>query len=166
MRCEEVIEFYKDLETAGIDIWIDGGWAVDAAVGHQTRAHDDLDIAVEAKNVENLLKLFALRGFKDVPSSEASRWNFVVANERAQRIDVHVVVLDESLGVLGEPLDGIAYPAGSLTGQGILAGVTIRCVHPDFLLQFKTSYPPRPVDRHDIAVLCVLLGKPAPTTHS
>lgn len=165
MQCEDVIELYQELTGAGIEIWIDGGWAVDVVVGRQTRPHDDLDIAVEARSVEDLRKVLALRGYDETPSSNASRWNFVVADETGRRIDIHVVVLDESLGVLGEPLDGIAYPAGALTGEGILAGVAIRCVHPDFMLQFKTSYPPRAVDRQDVAVLCALLGKPVPKTH-
>ena len=32
------------LEADGIDVWLDGGWGVDALLGQQTREHDDLDL--------------------------------------------------------------------------------------------------------------------------
>jgi lincosamide nucleotidyltransferase A/C/D/E len=89
----------------------------------------------------------------------------VLADPEGRRIDVHVVELDDKLGVLGEPRAGIAYPAGSLTGRGRLGTLPVNCVSADVLLRFKTSYPPRPVDRHDVAALCALLGKPVPETH-
>ena len=31
---------------AGFDLWIGGGWGVDALVGHQTRPHDDLGVVL------------------------------------------------------------------------------------------------------------------------
>jgi lincosamide nucleotidyltransferase A/C/D/E len=34
------------LETSGLAVWIDGGWAVDAFAGRQTRPHDDPDLVV------------------------------------------------------------------------------------------------------------------------
>ena len=165
MRSEDIVEFYWALDQAGVAIWIDGGWAVDAVVGRQTRLHDDLDIAVEAKVVARLRQLLAERGYLQIPSEEASQWSFVLDDGQGRKIDVHVVVLDEQRGVWADPTDGIAYPAGSLTGEGTIDGATVRCVTAEFLLQFKTSYPPRAVDRQDVAVLCDLLGQPVPDTH-
>ena len=34
------------LEKNGLEVYVDGGWAVDAVLGEQTRPHDDLDIAL------------------------------------------------------------------------------------------------------------------------
>ena len=42
---KDVTDLYSTLESEGIKIWIDGGWAVDALLGEQTRTHEDLDIA-------------------------------------------------------------------------------------------------------------------------
>ncbi len=165
MQCNVVVELYKALADAGVDIWIDGGWAVDALVGRETRSHADLDIAAEAKDVAALRRLLAARGYAEAPSHDSNAWNFVLADPDGRRIDVHVVELDDKLGVLGAPLAGTAYPAGSLTGQGRLGTLPVNCVSADVLLRFKTSYPPRPVDRHDVAALCALLGKPVPQTH-
>lgn len=165
MRSEDVVELYRALDQAGIAIWIDGGWAVDAVVGRQTRSHNDLDVAIEAKALNTLRLFLADRGYRETRSNDASQWNAVFGDGVGRKIDVHVVVLDEHRGVWANPVDGIAYPAGSLTGEGMIDGATVRCVRPEFLLQFKTSYPPRAVDRQDVAVLCDVLGRPVPDTH-
>jgi Aminoglycoside-2''-adenylyltransferase len=44
MTAKDAIELYKLFEQHGIKVWIDGGWGVDALLGHQTRKHDDLDV--------------------------------------------------------------------------------------------------------------------------
>ncbi|MBI1339510.1 aminoglycoside nucleotidyltransferase [bacterium] len=165
MRQTDVVELYETLNRAGVPIWIDGGWAVDAAVGRQTRSHDDLDIAVEAKSVPSLRQALVERGYREVPAQSPTKWNFVLAEPEGRKIDVHVVMLDPRKGVHADPIDGIAYPAGSLTGDGVIAGVPVQCVKADFLLEFKTAYPPREIDRADVALLCALLGRPVPVTH-
>lgn len=162
MNRDAVAELYRALEEAGVDIWIDGGWAVDALAGRETRPHSDLDVAVEARNLVALRRVLTDRGYRDTPTPDETIWNFVVADPAGHRVDVHVVELDDSLGVLAEPRAGIAYPAGALTGVGRLGTTTVRCIRADILLRFKTSYPPRPKDRHDVAVLCALLGEAVP----
>jgi lincosamide nucleotidyltransferase A/C/D/E len=39
MTAADVIEVLQCLERAGVSVWIDGGWGVDALVGAQTREH-------------------------------------------------------------------------------------------------------------------------------
>mgnify|MGYP000983253583 CR=1 FL=1 len=158
-------QMWHELARGGVNIWIDGGWAVDAVVGRQTRPHNDLDIAVEAKASDALRHFLAERGYRQTPLKEASNWNFVLEDEDGRKIDVHVVVLDEQGGVWSDAIDGIAYPAGSLTGEGIIAGTTVRCISAEVQLRFKTSYPPRTIDLQDVAILCGLLGRPVPDTH-
>jgi lincosamide nucleotidyltransferase A/C/D/E len=51
MTAKDVIELYKLFDQHGINILIDGGWGVDALLGHQARKHDDLDIALHHSNV-------------------------------------------------------------------------------------------------------------------
>lgn len=165
MEAEDVVHLYRELERSGVASWIDGGWAIDAVLGRQTRAHNDLDIAVEAKTLPLLRQRLAQLGYRDVGGDKTSEWNFVLADDAGRQIDVHVVVLDEQERVLGKPQGGIAYPAGSLTGEGVIAGTPVRCVRAEYLLEFKTSYPPRPIDRSDVAALCALLGRPLPDTH-
>jgi lincosamide nucleotidyltransferase A/C/D/E len=47
MTSIDVIDFYTTLENLGIEIWVDGGWGVDALLGEQTLPHKDLDIAIQ-----------------------------------------------------------------------------------------------------------------------
>ena len=165
MQAHDVVDIYQQLDQIGVTLWIDGGWAVDAVIGRETRSHNDLDIAVEARYVSALRDFLEQRGYRAAAPENSSEWNFVLADEKGRKIDVHVVVLDEHDGVHGDPLDGIAYPAGSLTGEGLIAGRSVRCVSAEFLLQFKTSYPPRSIDREDVAALCTLLSQKVPETH-
>jgi hypothetical protein len=54
MSAGEAVELLTHLGANGVDVWLDGGWAVDAALGMQTREHDDLDLIVELQHVERL----------------------------------------------------------------------------------------------------------------
>jgi lincosamide nucleotidyltransferase A/C/D/E len=48
----DVIDLYATLENLGVEIWIDGGWGVDALLGEQSRPHQDLDIYGPAEKAE------------------------------------------------------------------------------------------------------------------
>lgn len=37
MTGSDVVEVFNALKDAGVDVWLDGGWAVDALLGKQTR---------------------------------------------------------------------------------------------------------------------------------
>jgi lincosamide nucleotidyltransferase A/C/D/E len=62
MNSADVINMYTALEKLGVEIWIDGGWGVDALLGEQTRPHKDLDIAIEQKDVLLLRQFLQTRG--------------------------------------------------------------------------------------------------------
>src|SRR4051812_10145173 len=64
MTALDVLKLYAELEAHGIPIWIDGGWCVDALLGQQTRAHPDLDIAVERKFAHRLERLLHGWGYQ------------------------------------------------------------------------------------------------------
>lgn len=165
MRSADVVRIYRTLEEAGVSIWIDGGWAVDAALGRQTRAHDDLDIVVESSAVDTLKKYLSELGFNELDPESTAEWNFVLSDDQRNKVDVHIVELEVQDGVHKAPINGIAYPAGSLTGTGVINEMQVRCVRAEHLLSFKTSYPPRPKDRDDVAALSQLLGLRVPCTH-
>jgi len=52
MISPDVIDVYEALDGFGVEIWIDGGWCVDALRGEQGRSHKDLDIAIQRKDVQ------------------------------------------------------------------------------------------------------------------
>jgi lincosamide nucleotidyltransferase A/C/D/E len=51
MTAEDVLELVILFEQNGIEVILDGGWAVDALLGVQTRPHEDLDVAMPHKYV-------------------------------------------------------------------------------------------------------------------
>jgi lincosamide nucleotidyltransferase A/C/D/E len=158
-----VIKIYTALVQAGVQIWIDGGWCVSALVGRQTRRHSDLDIAVETRHVDKLRDLLGSWGFNEVARPDTTPWMFVLGDAAGNMVDVHAVKLDsEGRGLLGPPELGQFYPAGALSGNGVINGQQVKCIAPEFMLQFKTSYPPRDVDRADVAALCAHFDLTAP----
>ncbi|MDQ0908982.1 hypothetical protein QFZ22_004967 [Streptomyces canus] len=44
MDADDVLHVLNLLRRAGTEVWIGGGWGIDALVGRQTRDHRDLDL--------------------------------------------------------------------------------------------------------------------------
>ncbi|MEK7618105.1 MAG: nucleotidyltransferase family protein [Patescibacteria group bacterium] len=134
MTSKDVIGFYNQMEDLGIKIWVDGGWSVDALLEKETRPHNDLDIALEWKDASKLREALETQGYKQI--KENSKWNFVLADAKGHEIDVHAFVYDNK----GNIIDGIMYPAESLTGTGVIDGKTVRCISPKYQVQFLAPW--------------------------
>lgn len=157
MTVNDVTELYIKLEAKGIQIWIDGGWGVDALLGEQTRHHEDLDIIVESKYVNELCRLLEAQGYRGVPRADTCPWNFVLDDDRGHQVDFHVIDLDATgNGVYGET--GWAYPSESLTGSGKIGGYPVKCIAPEYVVKFRTGFKLRDRDYHDVAALCERFG--------
>jgi Aminoglycoside-2''-adenylyltransferase len=116
MTSADAIDVYSTLSELGIQIWIDGGWGVDALLGKQTRPHKDLDIALEDQHLVRFERFLALRGYHRTKREIERPFNFVLADHGGREIDVHVISLDENGdGIYGPPENCLAYPAESLT---------------------------------------------------
>ena len=102
MEAADVIEIIKALDEAGVVVWLDGGWAVDAVLEVQTRKHDDLDIVLA--DVEGLLAALAPKGFAVVDGE--LRTNFVLGDAGGRRIDAHVVNFDDEGNGIFQMLGG------------------------------------------------------------
>jgi lincosamide nucleotidyltransferase A/C/D/E len=51
MTAADVLAFLDLVAAERVRIWVDGGWAVDACLGAQTRPHEDLDIVIEERDL-------------------------------------------------------------------------------------------------------------------
>ena len=160
MTRQDAIEIYLLLATRSINVWIDGGFCVDALVGRATREHGDLDIAVERQDADTLCAVLANEGFSKLAREDTSPWSFVLSDGR-RNVDVHVFAYDAS----GKNIYGIEYPFGSLTGTGELDGVKVTCVAPEWMLRFKTAYAPTAKDIADVTALAQRFGFAIPETH-
>jgi lincosamide nucleotidyltransferase A/C/D/E len=159
MTSTDVIDFYTELDKMGIKIWIDGGWGVDALLGEQTRPHADLDIVIQQKDLQKVVKLLVDRGYRNVERDDTRPWNFVLGDDKGHEIDFHVIVLDDK----GDGLYGLdeiefIYPAGSLSGIGKIDGCTVRCIAPEYMVKFHTGYRLQEKDFSDVSALCQKFG--------
>jgi len=155
MKSTDVIGLYRELNNLGIKIWLDGGWAVDALLGEQTRTHDDVDIVIQEKDVPKLRELLEAQGYRDVPREDPRTWNFVLGDNHGRLVDVHVIAFDaEGNGIYGPVERGEVYPAASLTGIGIISAITVNCIAPEYLVKWHSGYTLREKDLKDVSALC------------
>ena len=155
MSAKDAIRLYELLERESIELWIDGGWAVDALLGEQTRTHADLDIALETRFIDRLRALLAKRSYHQIAREDTQPWNFVLSDEAGLELDVHAFTFDEKgAGVYGPPENGEYYTADALTGVGVIDGRPVRCISPEWLVRFHTGYDPKEKDVHDVKALC------------
>jgi len=139
---------------AGITAWLDGGWAVDALAGRQTREHDDLDLVVDAQHLDRVTQLVESLGYRpirdELPTAIAFR------NLAGVEIDLHPVTITADGGgdqqqPSGRPPWHYGPPViGHIDGHGV------GCCSLETQLRAHQGYPPRDKDRADLAVLAEL----------
>jgi lincosamide nucleotidyltransferase A/C/D/E len=163
MKATDVTSIYEMCRKNSMTIWIDGGWAVDALLGHQSRPHKDVDIAIQEQDVSRLRELLQEKGYREIKLEIARPHNFVLGDEQGHEIDIHVIVLDANGNGRYGPIDnGEMYPADSLTGTGFIAGQAVRCISPEWLVKFHSGYELQAKDFRDVSALCEKFGIPLP----
>jgi lincosamide nucleotidyltransferase A/C/D/E len=166
MPADHVVEIYDLLKSHGIKIWVDGGWGVDALLEEQTRAHGDLDIAIQERDLSHLRELLEQRGYHDKGEEHARPWNFIIQDQSGHEIDVHVIKLNiAGNGIYGPEENGDMYPASALTGTGSIGGRPVCCICPDDMVKFHSGYELDENDFHDVLALCEKFGIEVPTEY-
>jgi lincosamide nucleotidyltransferase A/C/D/E len=157
MRSTQVADLFRSFAAADISAWAGGGWAVDALVGHETRAHADLDLAVDAGDLPKLQALLAEQGFVATVDWMPSRLELTAPDGRI--LDIHPVVFSADGGGRQAGLNGESffYAADGFT-TGLIDGSPIPCLSIDQQLRFRQGYDHRPEDIHDLALLNRLRG--------
>jgi lincosamide nucleotidyltransferase A/C/D/E len=158
ITAQDAVELIDLIESVGIEVYVDGGWGVDALLGRQTRTHLDLDIALPARDHDLLRRLLIVTGFVQIPTDDTWEHNFVVQDERMRRIDVHTYIFDD----MGENIGGSAYVGRHLTGFGSIAGRAVRCIPVDAMIEFHLGYKPDADDFADVLALCQAFDRPLP----
>jgi len=159
MPAEKPADLYQELKEAGIKVWLDGGWGVDALLGEQTRPHDDVDFVVQAKDLNALAAILKGMGYKDVPRDDTRAWNFVLGDDSECEVDIHVININENGdGIYGPPENGEAYPTYALKGVGAIHGREVLCMSLAYQLVNHTGYKLRDKGFQDIRNLCQKFG--------
>jgi lincosamide nucleotidyltransferase A/C/D/E len=163
MTAETVCSILDCLERAAVDVWLDGGWGVDALLGAQTRPHGDLDVIVSQRDVPRLCEALGRLGYAIKPGGAPA--NFVLADATGNAVDVHAVEFDErGYGLFRLP-DGRTwpFPPQAFAGQGTVAGRIAKCLSPDAQVQCHAQgYTPTEKDLHDMQQLQARFGMVLP----
>lgn len=169
MKGSDVIDLYSGFEKQGLQIWIDGGWAVDALLGQETRLHGDLDIVIQQKDITKFRELLTARGYKEIKLDIARPHNFVLADEEGHEIDVHVIMLDDhGNGIYGPPENGEMYPAAALTGSGTIIDHKVRSISPEYMIKFLAPLIHKHPDKYlpAVSALCEKYGVELPEEYN
>ena len=171
MKTEDVVELYTVLLDHGVQLWLDGGWGIDALLEHQTRPHKDLDAFVAFADLPTLTAVLSERGFVLKQIWEENRWRrhaesvrligrneaddevataFVLTDAHGRELDVHVLDFDEH-GVPTPLWDcDLAFLPDALHGQGVIAGVPVRCLSVAMHMRTHTGYALQEKDEQDL----------------
>jgi lincosamide nucleotidyltransferase A/C/D/E len=156
MDARSAVYVLDRLAASGIEVWIDGGWGVDALVGMQTRSHADLDLVVAQPDcplVQSALEPLGL--VHDTWAKPGLPARVVLCTDRGHQVDLHPIVLDE-VGNGWQPLGPdawAAYPREGLAAIGSIDGRQLRCLTPELQLRHRLGYPLGDHDRHDLRIL-------------
>ena len=150
---EDVISIYKRLSTNGIQVWLIGGWGIDALLGEQTRPHKDIDVIMLLDDVIRMRELLSCDGYilKDLWSE--NRWvidthgietatAFVLQDSEGREFDAHAMRLDHQGNGIPTWTDdeGLVFKREDLAGEGMIAGVAVCCLSPKMQVLCHTGY--------------------------
>ncbi|MGH9889043.1 MAG: nucleotidyltransferase domain-containing protein [bacterium] len=151
MNPDSVVEIVAALEKAGVDVWLDGGWGVDALLEEETRDHADLDLILGATDVSGLREALAALGFQPKPGGTAT--NFVLVDGSGREVDVHAIEFDSrGFGTFQLP-DGRRwpFPPSAFAGRGRVGSRQVRCLSAEAQVQCHgQGYAPKEKDLHDM----------------
>lgn len=158
MTADGVLSVLSLLRKAQADIWIGGGWGIDALIGEQTRDHRDLDLVHRQEQEAAVVAALADAGFQETLDWRPAR--FVVTAPDGREIDLHPLVFTEDGSATQaslEPSRPFVYPASAFV-TGRIAGTTVPCLSVEQQVHFHQGYEPADRDRHDMAQLRRVFG--------
>jgi len=158
MDADDVLDVLALLRRAGVQVWVGGGWGIDALLGAQTRDHRDLDLMHRSEQEPALVAALGDAGF--VESLDLRPVRFVVTGPGGREIDLHPLVFagdGSAVQASGEPGRPFRYPASCFV-TGTVGGTAVPCLSAEQQVAFHQGYEPTERDRHDMALLRRVFG--------
>jgi lincosamide nucleotidyltransferase A/C/D/E len=167
MEAGEVVRLLDLLESAGIALWLDGGWGVDALLERQTREHDDLDLVAELEDAERLTETLERAGYELVAGGPPK--SFALVDSDGRQVDVHPVVMDEARGggvyLMDDGREWV-YPAPGFGGRGKVAGRDVRCLSAEVQVLVHDGYELTEKDFRELYLLHERFGVDLPPEYA
>lgn len=136
----ELLRVVGRLEREGIEVWIDGGWGVDALLERRTREHDDLDLVADLADADRIVEALGQLGYE--PAAGGAPLSVVLVDGLGHQVDVHPVTFDEGGGGvyrMGGTRSWV-YPAEGFSGRGTVGGRPVRCLTPETQVLVHAGY--------------------------
>ncbi|MEU1306908.1 nucleotidyltransferase domain-containing protein [Streptomyces shenzhenensis] len=158
MTADDVLFVLALLQQAKTDVWVGGGWGIDALIGEQTRDHRDVDLMHRQDQETAVLAALSAAGFV-----ESLNWRpirFVVTAPDGREIDLHPLVFtDDGSAVQAspEPQRPFIYPSSCFV-TGTIQKTPVPCLSAEQQVYFHQGYEPTERDRHDMAQLRRVFG--------
>ncbi|WP_165949208.1 nucleotidyltransferase domain-containing protein [Kribbella turkmenica] len=150
MTAERVLVLLELLED--FDVWVDGGWGVDALVGRQTRTHGDLDLGVARAQLGAVIGVLGTAGYVVTDERFVSVTVQLTHTVDGQRVDLHPSTALADGGSEQLDFDGNPHylPPPEI---GHIGGREVRCMRLSTQLRTHKGYVLRPQDLHDLDLL-------------
>jgi lincosamide nucleotidyltransferase A/C/D/E len=164
VTAERVLELLALLRSCGVKATLDGGWGVDALLGRQTRAHEDLDLVVALSDVSQIRNALEPLGFTLHEDHLPVRF---VLRRAGEQLDFHTVTFDAKGGGL-QPQPGggsFRYPPEGFV-RGVVGGEAVPCVSAAVQVLCHLGYEPTAKDAQDVLALCKAFELPVPPTYA
>jgi lincosamide nucleotidyltransferase A/C/D/E len=159
----DVVQVLGALEGAGLTVWVDGGWGVDALAGRVTRTHADLDLAIDRDDLFRAQAVLEGLGFHHDDAAEPGLpARLVLRDGRGRQVDVHPLRFDESgdgWQQLSHGDDWGRYPASGLGAWGTIGGRRVRCLGAELQALFHEGYEKTEKDEHDLRLLREVIAR-------
>jgi lincosamide nucleotidyltransferase A/C/D/E len=170
VRAEDVITLYQSLSNHHIQVWLTGGWGIDALLQEQTRPHKDLDILILVDDVVRVRDLLGRAGYGLKELWSENRWGvdsqgieiptaFVLQDAEGREVDVHAMRLDNGgNGIPAWAGEELVFRPEDLAGEGVIAGVAVRCISGEMQMLVHTGYDLPQEQMRDLTLLRKRLG--------
>jgi lincosamide nucleotidyltransferase A/C/D/E len=152
MSLARMLAVLDAVRSIGCRYWVEGGWGIDALVGHQTRPHRDVDLDIDGAFEDEVLAALAGLGYVIETDWRPNRVELVAPGWGW--VDVHPLVIDDDGNARQAALGGgwHEFPRSFFT-IGHIGNVAVPCVTKEAQRLFHSGYDLRQVDRQDLALL-------------
>ena len=177
VNAEEVIRIYKHLLTKGIQVWLTGGWGIDALLREQTRPHKDLDFIMLVGDVVRMRDLLANIGYSLKELWSENSWvldsgeveiptAFVLQDSEGREVDVHAMRLDKhGNGIPAWSNDGLIFKKEDLASEGFVSGFSVSCISSEMQVVCHLGYDLPDKQLRDLELLQERFGVEFPDEH-
>jgi len=167
------------LSVNGIQIWLTGGWGIDALLGRQTRPHKDLDVVMLLDDVAHMRQLLGSHGYELKELWSENLWTndthgnetataFVLQDSTGREFDAHAMTMDDQGNGIPawDEAEDFMFSKRDLAGLGTIAGSAVQCITPECQMLCHMGYELTAKDWNDLDRLHEKFGVAYPDGYS